>query len=102
MLLCLQRYEIFFIFSSAGNFVLGMLLKSPASAAAAALVATSAASSKTSLPSLLMGGDPVALIGALIKGLKTSAASPGNSWAIGAAVAAAVVVLLARIPDDQS
>ena len=85
-----------------GNFVLGMLLKAPASAAAAALAASST-SSQPSLLSLFTGsGDPAALVGALIKSLKATAVSPGNSWAFGAAVAAAIVVLLARIPDDHS
>ena len=33
---------------------------------------------------------------------KATAASPGNSWAVGAAAAAAVIVFLARLPDEQN
>lgn len=87
-----------------GNFVLGMLLRSPASAAAAAALTSSSASTSAQLPAAWAAllGDPTALVGALLKSLKSSAASPGNSWAIGAAAAAAVVVFLARLPDEAA
>ena len=80
-----------------GNFVLGMLLKAPASAAAAAAAAATA--QQPQAPLLAYLSDPVALVGALVRSLKSSAASPGHSWVVGAVAAAAVVVLLARLPD---
>lgn len=78
-----------------GNFVLGVLLQAPASAAAAAAAASGPP--QASLMAYL--GDPIALVGAMVRGLKSSAASPGHSWVVGAVAAAAVVVFLARLPD---
>ena len=59
-----------------GNFVLGMLLKAPASAAAAAAAAATA--QQPQAPLLAYLSDPVALVGALVRSLKSSAASPGT------------------------
>jgi hypothetical protein len=88
-----------------GNFIMGLMLQAPVSAAAAAAAAKSTSSSAQGLMSpisSLVNMDPVAVAKAIFKSMEQTAVSPGSSWVIGAAAAAAIVVMMARLPDPDN
>ncbi|GAX82868.1 hypothetical protein CEUSTIGMA_g10294.t1 [Chlamydomonas eustigma] len=87
-----------------GNVILGMMLQAPVSAAAAAAAKSASSSSQGMISPLssLVTMDPVAVAKAVFRSMEQTAVSPGNSWVLGAAVAAAVVVVMARLPDPDN
>lgn len=89
------------------NFLSGFMLNAPLSGAVGAAGglagAASAQGTATATGTLVsVARDPVGALLAAAKGLQGSALDPGNVWVLGAVVAAAVVVLLARLPDPDA